>query len=66
MTQEIEIIIDEPIVLTLGAQQSLPGGVETDPTVPAHVKAITTTDIENWNSTAPHSHDNKADRKSVV
>ena len=24
MTQEIEIIIDEPIVLTLGAQQSFP------------------------------------------
>jgi hypothetical protein len=39
---------------------------ETDPTVPAHVKAITTTDIENWNSTAPHSHDNKAVLDSIT
>lgn len=33
--------------------------LETDPTVPAHVKAITETDISNWN-TPSHTHANKA------
>ena len=30
MTQEIEIIIDEPIVLTIGAQQALPDSIVLD------------------------------------
>lgn len=92
MTQEIEIIIDEPIVLEMGAQRALPDSVvidenyvhtdnnytdvekdkvanaltsETDPTVPAHVKSITETDISNWN-TPSHSHANKTELDSIT
>ncbi len=54
---DIAIIADDEIIINIGAPTS-DSGSETDPTVPAHVKAITTQNIADWNA--------KADAASVT
>lgn len=48
LRDKIEWIIKELKKLRRGGGGS--GGAETDPTVPSHVKSITSTDITNWNN----------------
>lgn len=61
----------EGITKTLSLASHIHSGyltAETDPTVPAHVKAITTGDITNWNSysSSAHSHSNKSTLDAIT
>lgn len=46
--------------ITIGGGNTNPGNTETDPTVPAHVKAIAQADIDNWNAKADEAYTDNA------